>query len=443
MMESISLIRLGDLVKSRKGKIPKDRTDSITESHMIPYLTIRVLSGKDEPEYCESDRWVECDENDVLLVWDGSRFGLSFSGVSGVVASTFARLRSESLEPQYLLLFLKMHFLTLNTKPKGTGTPHIDPDVLWNLMIPLFDRETQRNICKISTEQLSMLSEFGTVISEQSTILELLQSSILKAASEGRLVRTEAELARKDGRDYESGEQLLERILAERRALFEAEYPGKKYKEPVKPDTDGLPELPEGWCWASWSQCSERVTVGYVGKMSDKYVSAGIPFLRGQNVKESRFNPTGLLYISEEFHNEIRKSKLSPGDVVVTRSGDVGRTCVIPESLSEANCADLVIIQRPSINPIYGAHYMNSAGKSDIKDGTVGMALSHYNTGSVASMPLAVPPLNEQNRIVKRLSTQLSIYESVLTILGNTDSKIYSLRQSILSSSFSGVAPHE
>lgn len=81
-------------------------------------------------------------------------------------------------------------------------------------------------------------------------------------ACEGRLVPTEVELARKEGRDYEPADELLERILRERRARWEAESLAKmiesgkrptddrwkdRYKEPGAPDTRHLPIMPEGW----------------------------------------------------------------------------------------------------------------------------------------------------------------------------------------------------
>ena len=81
--------------------------------------------------------------------------------------------------------------------------------------------------------------------------LKRYRASVLKAACEGRLVPTEAELARKEGRTYETGEQLLARILKERRAKWEADQLAKmlaagkppsnddwkkKYKEPAPPN---------------------------------------------------------------------------------------------------------------------------------------------------------------------------------------------------------------
>ncbi|MFN2398564.1 MAG: hypothetical protein ABR543_07970 [Gemmatimonadaceae bacterium] len=96
--------------------------------------------------------------------------------------------------------------------------------------------------------------------------LKRYRASVLKAAVEGRLVPTEAELAHTEGRDYEPASVLLERILAERRRRWEEAELAKmkakgkvpkddvwnaKYEESVAPDTSDLPELPEGWCWAS------------------------------------------------------------------------------------------------------------------------------------------------------------------------------------------------
>ena len=64
--------------------------------------------------------------------------------------------------------------------------------------------------------------------------LKRYRAAVLKAACEGKLVPTEAELARQEGRTYETGAQLLDRILTERRQKWN----GKgKYKEPMKPDT--------------------------------------------------------------------------------------------------------------------------------------------------------------------------------------------------------------
>ena len=150
---------------------------------------------------------------------------------------------------------------------------------------------------------------------------------------------------------------------------------------------------PSGWVWTQIGSTVERVTVGYVGPMKDQYVERGIPFLRSQNVRANRFRPEGLINISPQFHRSILKSALVPGDVVVVRSGNVGTACSIPSSLPEANCSDLVVVKRPSaVLPDYLCFYLNSLAVVHIEQGTVGVALTHFNTKSVAIMPLPLPP---------------------------------------------------
>jgi len=91
------------------------------------------------------------------------------------------------------------------------------------------------------------------------------RQSLLKAAVEGALTADWRETQRQQNRLQETGAQLLERILLARRAHWEAKQLAKfaeqgkpqpkdwqkKYPEPVQPDTSDLPELPEGWVWAS------------------------------------------------------------------------------------------------------------------------------------------------------------------------------------------------
>jgi type I restriction enzyme S subunit len=148
--------------------------------------------------------------------------------------------------------------------------------------------------------------------------------------------------------------------------------------------------------------------------MKDEYVAEGIPFLRSQNVRPNRYDPEGLKFISPDFHSKLQKSALEPGDILVVRSGSVGVACVVPVSLPVANCSDLVIIKRPrGVLPGYGAFYLNAVVDSRIAAGRVGIALAHFNTKSVANLPVPVPPLAEQARIVAEVDRRLSIVREI------------------------------
>ena len=302
--------------------------------------------------------------------------------------------------------------------------------------IPVTDIDHQKRIVAEIEKQFSRLDEAVANLKRVKANLKRYKAAVLKAAVEGRLVETEAELARRECRSYETGEQLLQRILETRRSQWK----GKgKYKEPAAPDTTDLPELPEGWAWANFETVAERVTVGHVGSMKDEYVEQGVPFLRSLNVRANRYDPEGLKFISQNFHQQLAKSTLRPDDIVVVRSGSVGVSCVIPDNLTEANCSDLVIIKEPrGVLPQYGAYYMNSVVETRVAAGKVGIALTHFNTQSVAEIPLPVPPMAEQHRIAAEVDRRLSLVRDVEVEVNANVKRAERLRQSVLREVFAG-----
>ena len=160
--------------------------------------------------------------------------------------------------------------------------------------------------------------------------LERYRTSVLKAAVEGRLT----EQWRKENPPKESGEELVGRTLAERQkrwederlAMFEAKgkRPSKnwkkQYKEPVGPDSSKLPELPEGWHWATLPQ------LGDFGRGKSKHRPRGDPALYGgdypfvQTKEVARAN--GWIRHHTKTYNQrgLSQSKLWPQGLCALRS---------------------------------------------------------------------------------------------------------------------------
>ncbi len=342
----------------------------------------------------------------------------------------------EHVLPEYGFYYTQTLKPWLYSVASATTLPIVNKGKFQRAPFPLAPINQQKRIVAEIEKQFSRLDEAVANLKRVKANLKRYKAAVLKAAVEGRLVETEAELARREGRSYETGAQLLHHILETRCSQWK----GKgKYKEPAAPDTSNLPELPEGWVWSNFESAAERVTVGHVGSMKDEYVEQGIPFLRSQNVRANRYDPEGLKFISEEFHRQLEKSKLSPGDIVVVRSGSVGISCVIPENLAEANCSDLVIVKSPlGVLPYFGAYYMNSVVETRVAVGKVGVALTHFNTQSVAKLPLPVPPMAEQHRIVAEVDRRLSLVHGVEIQIDANLKRGEHLRQSILATAFSG-----
>jgi type I restriction enzyme S subunit len=344
---------------------------------------------------------------------------------------------NERVEPKFLyhqLAWGKTQSRIRETASTTTNISNVSTKKLLTLELYTPSLEVQREIVAELEKQFSRLDEAVANLQRVKANLKRYKASVLKAAVEGRLVEAEASLARREGRTYETGEQLLHRILEERQARLAGK---AKFKIPKKPSDSDLPELPEGWIWSSFEAVADRVTVGHVGSMKNEYVEKGVPFLRSQNVRPNRFDPEGLKYITDEFHASLAKSALSPGDIAVVRSGSVGVSCVIPNTLQVANCSDLVIIKAPrGVESHYGAYYLNSVVESRIAAGRVGVALVHFNTQSVAELPLPLPPIAEQQRIAAEVDRHLSIIREVEAEVDANLQRAQALRQATLSKAF-------
>jgi type I restriction enzyme S subunit len=148
------------------------------------------------------------------------------------------------------------------------------------------------------------------------------------------------------------------------------------------------------------------LTVGHVGPMASEYVEQGIPFLRSQNVEALRINDTDLKFITEEFHGRLKKSALSPGDVVIVRTGKPGACAVIPQTLPVSNCSDLVVVRcGPELDPRFFAYYVNSVAVHHVNSHLVGAVQQHFNVGSARKMIVLLPDLDEQRAIAGILGT--------------------------------------
>ena len=150
-------------------------------------------------------------------------------------------------------------------RPWADAQRHISKSKFDELPYSAAPLDQQKRIVAEIEKQFSRLDEAVANLKRVKANLKRYKAAVLKAAVEGRLVETEAERARREGRSYETGAQLLQRILETRRSQWQ----GKgKYKEPAAPDTADLPELPEGWTWCGFEQVS----------LADKHALKAGPF---------------------------------------------------------------------------------------------------------------------------------------------------------------------
>ena len=182
------------------------------------------------------------------------------------------------------------------------------------------------------------------------------------------------------------------------------------------------------------SDLCDRITVGYVGKMSNQYTEDGVPFLRSQSIRPYRISSEGLLYISEEFDESIAKSRLNTNDVCVVRTGYPGIAAVVNEEWNGANCSDLVIFTPSAeLNPYFLELFFNSDyGKTLVMGKVVGAAQKHFNVTSAKEVDFPVADLEEQQSIVSTAERLRSGWENTVSAISRKEEQLACLKSAIL-----------
>jgi type I restriction enzyme S subunit len=278
-------------------------------------------------------------------------------------------------------------------------------------------------------KQFSRLDAAIAALKRVQANLKRYRASVLKAACEGHLVPTEAELARKEGREYEPADKLLERILRERRARWEADtlakmvasgQPSKddrwkqKYKEPLVPDLNQLPSLPEGWCWTVADQLCSQVTDGE--HIQPPYTALGRPLLTAKHVQDGYvdFKEFGLI-AEEDFAKARARCSPRKDDVLIVSVGaTTGRAGIVRDEDPFAIVRSVLLL-RPLINSTYLLSWVQSPLCQDwIGYASGSTAQAHFYIGDARRMPVALPPEEEQKRIVTKRDEMLTAMESLV-----------------------------
>jgi type I restriction enzyme S subunit len=272
--------------------------------------------------------------------------------------------------------------------------------------------------------------------------LGIARASILKAAVEGRLVSTEAELAREEGREYEHASVLLRRILAERKARHEAEQVGakrkKKYKEPAAPDLDDLPALPGGWVWATLGQIGEWSSGGTPSRTVAGYFEGGIPWVKSGELKDSDLYGAEELISDEAVANS--SAKIFPaGTLLVAMYGaTIGMTgrLGVPAATNQACAALLPDSTNAALLPYVRRFLIHS--RPAFRRRGAGGAQSNISQGLLRDYEIPLPPLVEQERIVQEIDRRLSLLDKLEETVDLNLRRCERLRQSILKAAFEG-----
>ena len=355
----------------------------------------------------------------------------------GVIVADLVRVRPDEklVDRKYLTYAINSPTLVkqFELHTKGTTRPRVNLSVLRQLPIPLAPRKIQTDIVAEIEKQFSRLDEAVANLQRVKANLKRYKASVLKDAVEGRLVPTEAELARREGRSFETGEQLLQRIEGEQRRAWKGKGP---FKSLGPPTALPLPDLPPGWIWATANQICGQITDGE--HIQPRYQQVGQPMLTAKNVRDGyvTFDNAGLI-AEIDFQNCLKRCAPIEGDILIVSVGaTTGRSAIVGPTKPFALVRSVLLLK-----PLIPSRYLLSVIQSStcqtyIQRASGSTAQAHLYIKDTRTLPIPIPPLAEQERIVAEVDRRLSLVQGVELAVDADLKRAQGLRQSVLSKSF-------
>lgn len=424
-------VKVGKYVISTKGKKPKRISKERTNEFHLPYVNIKAFEKGIIDEYTDGVGCVICEEGDFLMVWDGSRSGYVGKAIKGALGSTLVKLNFPDIDNNYAYYFLQSKYIEINTRAKGVGIPHVDPNLLWNYDLLIPPLETQQAIVSKIEELFSELDKGIEDLKTAQQQLKTYRQSVLKWAFEGKLT----EEWRTNQLNLSSVEDLLANIKKDKHKLKTKPLP-----QITSDELDELFEIPKEWSWARNEEYLYEVKDGTHD--TPKYISNGIPFITQKNIKDSGLTFNDIQYISEEEHIKFyQRSNPSRGDILISMIGhNRGMTAIVDndEIFSIKNVGLFKFNTKLQNNKFSYYFYQSRIGLNIVLKKSKGGAQPFIGLTELRNWPVVVCSLEEQHLIVQEIESRLSVADKMEESIAQSLQQADALRQSILKKAFSG-----
>ena len=292
---------------------------------------------------------------------------------------------------------------------KGVTIKHLVQSALYALYFPLPPLAEQVRIVAEIEKFEPLIAEYNK-LEQQATkldeeIYDKLKKSILQYAIQGKLVP-------QDPND-EPASVLLERIRAEKKAKLGKKYVDsfiykgddncyyEKVKDSLKEIPDEMPfDVPESWQWIRIDNLFQHNT----GKALNSSNTKGIlhPYITTSNVYWGHFNLDRVKEMPFT-EDEFSKCSIVPGDLLVCEGGDVGRAAIWEKDI--LMCIQNHIHRLRAYHPVCTQFYYFAFFVYKIIGliGGKGIGIQGLSSGALGKLIFPLPPLAEQERIVKQV----------------------------------------
>jgi len=407
-------IRLKNVVKLKTNRIPgTSKDDGYVGLENIQSWTGKLLSSETSVASLEDND----ERQNVVNVFDKGDilFGklrpylakAHLAQYSGICSTELLVIKpGKRLDPRYFIktILAKEFIDQVNAETFGAKMPRADWDTVGNISIPLPPLLVQRAIADYLDREIVNID----------ARIRLLQQRLALLAEKWRALITHAVTR------------------------------GLDPNSPLKDSgVEWIGKVPEGWEVVQLKLITQKIGSGKTPKGGGEvYTTKGVPFIRSQNVQFSGLSLDDIVFISETIDQEMLSSRVKSHDVLLNITGaSIGRCCVVPNGLLQANVNQHVCIIRPQHN--VNAEFLNAVLMSDVGQiqvflGEVGASRQGLSFDVLGNFWVSKPTYKEQGEIVSYLAHRLNTVDRLAALTQANIGLLYERRTALISAAVMG-----
>ena len=294
--------------------------------------------------------------------------------------------------------------MNLNQYSVSAAQPGLSVEIIGNLQIPLPTDEEQAAIADFLMRQTTKLD---ALIAEQRTLIDLLKEKRQAVISHAVTKGLDPRVPMKD-----SGVEWL------------GEVPAHWDFFPIKRELQFLTSGSRGW--------------------ADHYADEGPLFIRIGNLTRDDvgLDLSDIQRVQIPQGSEGERTRVQPGDVLFSITAYIGSVAVVPENLKTAYVSQHVALARLNsgkLLPEWVAYFAKSlVGKIFLENQGYGGTKIQLSLDDVANLPVTVPPLDEQYRVISSIREETACLDALTAEAQTTIALLQERRSALISAAVTG-----
>lgn len=444
-------IELGKIVRIINGYPLKSTL--FNKSSGFPIIRIRDLKFNKTETFTSEDFPKEyiVSNGDLLIGMDGDFVCYKWSGGKAVLNQRVCKLiaSEEFIDPQFLFYAINGYLSAIHEVTSSVTVKHLSSLDILRIPFPIPPRQEQQRIVAKLDDLMEKIDRSRARLERIPKILKRFRQSILSAAVSGKLT----EGWRDRNYQIENARDLITKIKEIRTKRYKEACEKAKNQGRRKPsDYDNydvnlrgdfeLFDIPESWSWLDFRFVmaeDEPFCYGVVQPGSES--KDGNFLIRAGDLKNNTVETSALRTISKTVDNEYSRSRVNGGEILITVVGaGIGECGVVPESCKGYNIARAVAkVPIKDFNIKCVLFWLNSSNANKwMKTEAREVARPTLNLEQLRTIPLPLPPIQEQIEIERRVEQLLLLADKIEARYNKAKADLDKLPQSLLAKAFRG-----